>query len=271
MLHDLNYTFSIIGLSETWISATHNQSMNIDLPGYSFVSQPTTQRAGGVGLYINNDLLFNVRHDLSSSSAESEILWVEIESQLNKNVLCGIVYRHPNSNLESFLNKIYSIIEKVHQEKKLCILSGDFNINLLNCEKHPPTEDFINSLNSYFLEPHILRPTKITNHSTTLIDNIFFNSIDYQTVSGNLLHDLSDHLPNFLIINRLNMSSHKKKLYKRDYSTYNKEEFLNEFSSLDWPVIFHGLQNASEMTDIFYSKVSDIIDSNVPLKLLSRK
>ena len=271
MLHDLNYTFSIIGLSETWISATHNQSMNIDLPGYSFVSQPTTQRAGGVGLYINNDLLFNVRYDLSSSSAESEILWVEIESQLNKNVLCGIVYRHPNSNLESFSNKIYSIIEKVHQEKKLCILSGDFNINLLNCEKHPPTEDFINTLNSYFLEPHILKPTRITNHSTTLIDNIFFNSIDYQTVSGNLLHDLSDHLPNFLIINRLNMSSHKKKLYKRDYSNYNKEEFLNEFSTLDWPVIFHGLQNASEMTDIFYSEVSDIIDSNVPLKLLSRK
>ena len=67
------------------------------------------------------------------------------------------------------------------------------------------------------------------------------------------------------------MSSHKKKLYKRDYSNYNKEEFLNEFSSLDWPVIFHGLQNASEMTDIFYSKVSDIIDSNVPLNLLSRK
>ena len=118
MLHDLNYTFSIIGLSETWISATHNQSMNIDLPGYSFVSQPTTRRAGGAGLYINNDLLFKVRYDLSSSSAESEILWVEIESQLNKNVLCGIVYRHPNSNLESFLNKIYSIIEKVHQEKK---------------------------------------------------------------------------------------------------------------------------------------------------------
>ena len=140
----------------------------------------------------------------------------------------------------------------------------------MNCEKHPPTEDFINALNSYFLEPHILKPTRITNHSTTLID-IFFNSIDYQTVSGNLLHDLSDHLPNFLIINRLNMSSHKKKLYKRDYSNYNKEEFLNEFSSLDWPVIFHGLQNASEMTDIFYSKVSDIIDSNVPLKLLSRK
>ena len=48
--------------------------------------------------------------------------------------------------------------------------------------------------------PHILKPTRITGNSAPLIDNIFFNSIKYHTVSGNILTDISDHLPNFLII-----------------------------------------------------------------------
>ena len=105
------------------------------------------------------------------------MLWVEIESDLDSNMICGVVYRHPASNLETFLNNFYSVIGKISQEGKLCLISGDFNINLLNYDKHPLTEDFINTLGSFFLEPHILKPTRITSHSSTLIDNIFFNLI----------------------------------------------------------------------------------------------
>ena len=141
------------------------------------------------------------------------MLWLEIENHLNNNILCGIVYRHPNSNIDIFLNNLYSVIDIIHQEKKLCVMSGDFILNLLNYESYPPTEDFINTLNSYFLEPHIIKPTRITTYSATLIDNIFFNSIDYQTLCGNLLYDLTDHLPNFLITSRLNMSTNKEKIY----------------------------------------------------------
>ena len=192
-LNDLNYPFNIISLSETWLNRANEQISNLDLPGYSFLSQPTIQRAGGVGMYIKKGIQYSVRHDLTSSTDESEMLWVEIESDRNSNRICGVVYRHPSSNLETFLNKFYSVIGKINQERKLCLISGDFNINLLNFDKHSLTEDFINTLSSFFLEPHILKPTRITNHSSTLIDNIFFNSIEYQTVSGNLLYDLTDH------------------------------------------------------------------------------
>ena len=137
-------------------------------------------------------------------------------------MIYGIVYRHPSSNLETFLNNFYSVIGKINKERKLCFISGDFNINLL---KHPSTEDFINTLGSFFLEPRILKPTKITNHVSTLIDNMFFNSIEYQAVSGNLFHDVTDHLPNFLIIKRFALSIHKEKRFRRDYSNYNEEAF----------------------------------------------
>ena len=156
-------------------------------------------------------------------------------------------------------------------KKGNCLISGDFNINLLNYDKHPLTEDFINALSSFFLEPHILRPTRITSHSSTLIGNIIFNSIEYQAGSENLLHDLTDHLPNFLIIERFAFSMHKEKSYKRDYSNYNEEAFLNELSSTDWFNLLHGLSDTTEMFDKFYAKVSNVINRHLPLKPLTRK
>ena len=51
-----------------------------------------------------------------------------------------IIYRHPNSNLDTFLNKLFSNIDIINREGKLCALLGDFNVNLLNFEIHKPTE-----------------------------------------------------------------------------------------------------------------------------------
>ena len=92
---------------------------------------------------------------------------------------------------------------------------GDCNIyNLLNSDSNSMTENFLNTLGSYFFHPQILQPTRITNHSATLIENIFFNSIEHHVISGNILHDLTDHLPNFLIINKLSFLPSKIKIYK---------------------------------------------------------
>ena len=76
---------------------------------------------------------------------------------------------------------------------------GDFNINLLNFEDCQLTEEFINTTVSYDFLPHILQPTRITDHTATLIDNIFFNSNELFSISGNLVCDLTDHLPIFFI------------------------------------------------------------------------
>ena len=52
---------------------------------------------------------------------------------------------------------------------------------------------------------------------------------------------------------------------------FNEKAFLNEFTSIDWSNLFHGLLDTTEMFDKFYTKVSDIINSHLPLKPLTRK
>ena len=78
---------------------------------------------------------------------------------------------------------------------------GDFNVNLLNYESHGETNEFINTMFSHHLLPHILHPTRVTDHSATVIDNIFSNNSQHETTSGNLITQISDHFPQFLILN----------------------------------------------------------------------
>ena len=106
---------------------------------------------------------------------------------------------------------------------------GDFNLNLLNCDSHNETEDFVNTLRSFSFHPQILKPTRITEHSATLIDNIFFNSLEHQVISGNIMAAISDHLPNFTIVNKLSAFPRNFKMYKRDFSSLDEEAFCQIF------------------------------------------
>ena len=165
---------------------------------------------------MKDNCCYDVRYDLSDSVAGFETLWIEIQSNHNQNIICGIFYRHPHSNIDAFITFLNQTLDKISNEQKNCVLMGDFNLNLLNVDSHPSTEEFLNTLGTYFYNPHILQPTRITNHSATLIDNIFFNSLSHHTISGNLVYDLSDHLPNFLIINSLSTLPKNIEISRRD-------------------------------------------------------
>ena len=75
---------------------------------------------------------FSVREDLNISKEQYEGLWVEIDNTSEK-LVCGVLYKHPSSDLEEFANYIYSCLDKLQQHNKTSIILGDFNINLLNC------------------------------------------------------------------------------------------------------------------------------------------
>ena len=102
---------------------------------------------------------------------------------------------------------------------------GDFNIDFLKSTGNNAASTFYNSLQSYFYTPFILQPTRL--RSKTLIDNIFFNSLDYHSYSGNILYELSDHLTQFLIlegfVKEKNLSDIK--ITKKDFKNFNNREF----------------------------------------------
>ena len=97
----------------------------------------------------------------------------------------------------NYLSQIFEIESK---EQKQVFLLGKFNINHLNYNDHQPTNDFLESLVSNSFIPYILHPTRITNHSKTLINNIFSNFVSPDIISGNIAATISDHLPQFSFV-----------------------------------------------------------------------
>ena len=89
------------------------------------------------------------------------------------------------------------LLNKIDRENKICYLMGDFDIDLLQSETCDIANKFSEQLFTSCFYPIISKPTRITEHTATLIDNIFTNNIDKldSSVNGILFSDISDHLP----------------------------------------------------------------------------
>ena len=62
---------------------------------------------------------------------------------------------------------------------------------------HADTEEYLDMLYLDHFIPTITKPTRITDHSSTLIDHIYTNASTQNIVFGIALVDISDHLPTF--------------------------------------------------------------------------
>ena len=52
--------------------------------------------------------------------------------------------------------------------------------------------------------PIVLQPTRVTEHTATVIDNIFSNNLQDDILSDNVLLTLSDHFAQMVSVNRTN-------------------------------------------------------------------
>ena len=71
---------------------------------------------------------------------------------------------------------INELLNELSKEKTIFLL-GDFNMDLLNCDIHRPTNEFLDSLSSHYSLPHILQPIKVNSSYKTLINNMVLPNI----------------------------------------------------------------------------------------------
>ena len=101
---------------------------------------------------------------------------IEISNPRRSNIIIGCIYRHPNMDLDEFNNNYLNILlDKLSKENKSVFLLGDFNVDLLKCYKHAPTNEFLDSLSSHLFLPHRAKSTRINTTSKTLL--IIFSQI----------------------------------------------------------------------------------------------
>ena len=100
--------------------------------------------------------------------------------------------------------------------------------------------------------PYVLQPTRVTDKSKTLIENIFFNSFEFTTLSGNIMHSISDHLIQFVILEDFITPKPlpKTNLYKRNFDKFDNNKLKEDFGKIDWinEILKNGI---NEIFDIF--------------------
>ena len=165
-----------------------------------------------------------------------------------KSVIVGIVYRPPAASSQLFSDRLVHFIECVRREYDCdFIMCRDSNHDFLSYDDNNDTQMFMNSMAALALVPLISKPTRVTDNSATLIDNIFLlNPLNFK--AGTIVSDVSDHFPIFLIIESMFCSHIGDCGRTATYRIANKQNlrsFSERVSGLDLDVLMGGC-DASE-------------------------
>ena len=265
-LDSLEHKFSVIGLSETWLN--RNNIDEFPLSCYCNIGKVRkNKQGGGVGLYVDRSYHYRERTDLDIDIEDViESKFIELLTTPNK-ILIGIIYRPPNNKIDLFMKALAELLQKLDSQNKKCYLMGDFNLDLLKIEENQHTKDFINVMFSSTFYPLITKPTRITNSSATLIDNIFVNNLDEGHKCGILFTDLSDHLPVFQMTTSVNKSSPIHGNVKfRQINDKNINLLCQKLEKENWHELYN-IDDPQEAYNLFFDKLNDMYQESIPLKI----
>ena len=177
----------------------------------------------------------------SESSESGEFLFVEINTgSKNKNIILGNMYRSPSYNPQNFIDKLSEIYINIDKNMhKNIILLGDINIDMIQHDTNIHAQNYFNCMSQHGFIPVISRPTRITDHSMTLIDHVFTNSLSNFLKSGILKDPFADHLGVFIKIS-LNSSIptlNNGNYFFTDFSEANAAKFENLVYNANWHIV----------------------------------
>ena len=268
------FKFSVIGIQEIWSLPPH---FSTDLTGYKPLlsklrSQPegrSTNLGGGVGFWVDENLPFTLLPDISVFEEKIfESIFIRVNTGKNEFKIIGNIYRAPGNNITEFNLKLDNVLRDindhpVYKKASEIILLGDLNINLLNHDKHPQTQNYLETLLGHGMLPLITLPTRITPTSSTLIDHIFTSLKHDSFDSGIIYSAISDHLAIFHIRPmQLKTSKSKDTVHMRKINARNTDRFKDSLSNTDWTRIYN--ETPSSAFNEFYKILDDRFEEHFP-------
>ena len=137
----------------------------------------------------------------------------------------------------------------------------------------PGVSKFLENLLSHNFMPQITLPTRITEKTATLIDNILINNNVLNCISGNITTSISDHLPQFIVLDSLlgtSTDEDSSQILYRSFKNFNEENFSNDINEINWTF-------ATENNDInlgfetLLRLIDKTLDKHAPVKKCIRK
>ena len=238
-------------------------------------------KGGGLAIYVNKKLAAPSDMDIktfascNSDPMQGEFLTIEIKLQNRKNLIICNMYRSPSGVLDKFLEKLDRTLQQLSTNRyrnKQIVFVSDSNVDILKFGHFENATRLVDIFSEHGFAPLISRPTRITNHSASLIDHIFSNNCHTITQSGIITENLSDHLAVYVNIlldpNKLNhkitadTTSHEQHLINDE----NLANFKTEIASTDWTFLDQ-MYSADDKFEKFEHEYRNIYEKSFPPKV----
>ena len=265
---------SAICLQECWLGEADNITM-FNLENYEMLFLPKKCcEHGGLIIYVHKDFECTALTEVKVPSSGWEYLCVKLSHRKPKSkiyVLCNI-YRKPNeivNDLDTFSNELSTLLITVKNLKHSTYVWGDYNIDLLKVKINKHYCDYFDEIISHGFFPKITLPTRISDNSSTLIDNIFTNNIEEADISGILLNHISDHQMMFTIVENCSYVTNVPKFIDIECNDQRSmQAFLSELEDMD---IYDKLEqsvdsNPHDNYDRFITLINDAKEKHLPKK-----
>ena len=158
-------------------------------------------------------------------------------------------------------------MEKINESnlrlKRDVVLGLDHNLDLLKSERHMTTQLFLERLADLNLLPTIVKPTRITKNSATLIDNIIISKNQIGNFRSCIINsDMSDHMPCLCIIdNVLSNSKEPKNVISRNLKPENIKVLETEISKIN---LHPNERNVNKLFESLHHQLIKILDNTCP-------
>ena len=198
-----------------------------------------------------------------------ESVFIELLTKNNKHIVVGSMYRPPNNTDDIFLESILSTKHKIstEHEKKELIIGMDHNFDLLKSSEHKRTQYLLDTLLNKDLFPTITRPTRITQNSATLIDNIFVSmNLHKKYESAILINDMSDHLPILTLLRHTKLKYNTPLIFEsRNLNDKNIHLINTALQQINWDDKLSGL-NCNDNYNTFTTLINTTMEKYSPFK-----
>lgn len=255
----------VLCVSEHWKS--EDQICHLAIEDFKLVSKFCRKEGqhGGSAVYVRRNVRCKVRTKLSNLSVSGVFECAAVEVKLRKaDIIIVTVYRPPTGDIGIFLDKIEQLLVHIFEEQKLVFITGDFNIELIK-ENKIKTE-LLSIMNSFRLTQTVFENTRITQSTSSCIDNIFTNSEFVETLI--IENFVSDHTAQKIIFNAETVINNNFK-YKRFFSDQNKDDFLCSLREQDWLNVYSAdPSNVNIQWNSFMNTFINIFNQHFPLKLV---
>ena len=152
-------------------------------------------------------------------------------------------------------------------EKKEVVIGMDQKMDFLKVHKHNSTMELLDINLANDMLQVITKPTRITQSSGTLIDNIYLSKgINTEYFSSILISELSDHLPCYV---RLKLNKRKKKdmleFKARNLDDSKILQVKQVLNGCDWQQLYNG--SIDDAFGVYQKNLSEAIDKAAPEKV----